>query len=349
MKTDIEQRLLDFLQNQSGYQALEPEGLIHPAFPDTFAASAFHWSIGQKVREGGEGSYAGAEWCFRHVDIEKSGASPIHLSSFRMLVFFDVHAPTDDSLDFRETAVRTFVRCLERLGLDPRNVTTTFFGGGEVQGVYLPPDEEVVALWRKYGVENVVPLPGESNLTNIARPGEPAGPRCEVFYRHPDFLQPVEIGTLVFERYLLDGGFKPAKGLVYGGAFGIERLAMAVEGTQSIFACSALDGLTRTVTGELDPQLAPLVQSDVFRIVDALRSLAILISAGGDKTEGKRKERIKKLGRVARNSFKAIGLHDSERIGCIVSHLMEVVDLREFAGAQPKDELHRRILSVIGS
>lgn len=349
MSKNIEKNLSDFFKDKWGYTVLPPEGLLNPLFPDTFAASAFHESVVSAARKGpNENNHKiGAEWCFRHVDIEKVGVSPIYLSVFRMLVFFDVFVLTDKDDNLKESMIEKFVAGIKHIGLDPQNLTTTYFGGGKIRGVELPADDKITPLWEKHGVKNIVPIAGETNFTNVKRTGEPAGPRCEVFYNHPSFSSPVEIGTVVFERYILGKTLDKAKGLVYGGALGIERLAMLQENKSSIFECSLLSDAVEVVTKELGSQLSPIVQSDVLRLADALRSLAVIFAAIGELPKGKHRERINKIANIAKRSFQAIGILEKEKIECITNNLVSTLDLYELESAQPKSKLAKSIFSLL--
>ena len=349
MSKNIEKNLIDYFKDKWGCTVLPPEGLLNPSFPDTFAASAFHESVVSAAQKGpNENNHkVGVEWCFRHVDIEKVGVSPIYLSTFRMLVFFDVFVLTDNDDDLRESVIEKFVECIKHIGLDPQNLSATYFGGGKVKSVELLADDKIVPLWKKHGVNKIVPITGDANFTNVKRAGEPAGPRCEVFYNHPEFPSPVEIGTVVFERYLLGKTLNKAKGLVYGGALGIERLAMLQESKSSIFESSLLNDAVEVVTKELESQLSPIVHPDVLRFVDALRSLAVIFSTIGGTPRGKHRERINKITNIAKRSLQAIGILDKEKIEHITRDLVDKLDLHELEFVQPKDKLADSIFSLL--
>ena len=349
MSKNIEKNLLDFFKDKWGYAILPPEGLLKPSFPDTFAASAFHESVVSAAQKGpNENNHkVGVEWSFRHVDIDKVGVSPIYLSSFRMLVFFDVYIPTDNDDELRESVIEKFVESVKHVGLDPQNLSATYFGGGEIKGVDLPADDKVVSLWKKHGVDNIVPITGETNFTNVKRTGEPAGPRCEIFYNHPQFSAPVEIGTVVFERYILGKKLNKAKGLVYGGALGIERLAMLQENKNSIFESSLLSDGVEIVTKELESQLSPIVRSDVLRLIDALRSLAVIFATINEIPKGKHRDRINKITNIAKRSFQAIGIVEKEKIERITRNVVSTLNLYELESVQAKNKLTDSIFSLL--
>src|SRR5438270_10143078 len=89
-RTALEYGVLDQL-NKLGFQIAEPEGLDSPAFPDTFSPSAFHGLVQRSALQDPQlpRRWAGSDWVFRHVDLEKIGFSPFHLSSFKMLIFLE--------------------------------------------------------------------------------------------------------------------------------------------------------------------------------------------------------------------------------------------------------------------
>src|SRR5215813_5459078 len=96
---ELESDLISGLR-EKGHTLLEPTGLVSPCFPDTFVPSAFHAYITNAVQNGlpaGAPQHnVGCDWVYRHVDQEKIGFSPIHLSTFRMLVFFGVYGPREE-------------------------------------------------------------------------------------------------------------------------------------------------------------------------------------------------------------------------------------------------------------
>lgn len=301
--------------NRQGYSTMPPDGLVSPAFPDSFVPSAFHARVVRGVNEdctkAGKQLQAGCEWVYRHVDQGKVGVSPFHLSSFKMLVYFGIYPRGRDGYGLRRTAISTFVELIKRYGLDISRCLVTYFGGGVVGGHNLYMDSEAVDLWIEAGVpsQNLIPVSGGSNFTNITRVGEPAGPRCEVFW--PTKMGYVEIGTVVFERYVLGAGeigLNDSSSLVYGGALGLERLLMASYNYENIFTLPELRVLEEIAVKDTDPRLFPLVRSHVFTLLDATRTLTLLWEATGGRPEGKRRERLRSLRTSIKRSLQSSGI-----------------------------------------
>ena len=88
----------------------------------------------------------------------------------------------------------------------------------------------------------------------------------------------VELGTVVFEKYLLDRdmrGLKRAEGLVYGCAFGLERIASVVGGLGDVFSLVEIRSLLELIMEGLDPRSGNLFQDrirDTFRICGSVTS-----------------------------------------------------------------------------
>lgn len=279
----VEDALLRALHG-AGYDALAPEGLVTPLFPDTFAASAFHTQIVEAMtRQAAIGRKAGVEWVFRHVDGDKVGYSPAHLSLFRMLVYFD--ASTADAHTQRRDAVARFLELTTLLGLRRDHITVTYFGGGDISGRTIPPDGLFADAWFAAGIarHRIIPVVGQANFTNIRRAGEPAGPRCEVYYDAPGHPSAVEIGTVVCEQYVLDdtGQPEPTRLSVCGGAFGVERLEMCARGLLTIAEVTALDRLVTLVLTDVPPHARTVFRTPAIRIANGLRALAVIAAHTG--------------------------------------------------------------------
>ncbi len=316
-----------------GYSTISAEGLVSPAFPDTFAPSAFHARIVSGAKfgpdSGANTGLAGSQWVYRHIDQEKVGSSTFHLSCFKMLVFFTVHTPILDDREIRHESIVTFAGLLRGIGVRSEKCLITYFGGGKIRGQGFDADDEVVELWTAIGVprENLIPVGGDSNFTNVLRRGEPAGPRCEVFWpiSNGSF---VEVGTVSFEKYLLEGrklDLSASKGLVYGGAVGLERMAMIASGLHDVFSIPELRSLVNLVEGGIDGRLSRVCAAQVRQLVDAVRTLSILAIEVGEVGEGRRAERIHRLGGIVRRCMRALGIEDGRNL---VRGLVEAIILQ---------------------
>jgi len=317
----------------AGFGELTPEGLVTPSFPDTFAASAFHTQIVNAMTlRVGTGRRAGVEWVFRHVDAEKVGYSAAHLSLFRMLVYFD--ASLSDARVLRLEAVERFLALTALLGLRRDHVTVTYFGGGTIGGRTLPPDVMFADAWLDAGIprHRIIPVPGRTNFTNIRRAGEPAGPRCEVYYDIPGLPGGLEIGTVVCEEYILDadGHPSPAGLSVCGGAFGVERLEMCARGLSTISEIETVDHLVALLLREAPPHAETVFRVPAIRIVNGLRALAIIASYTGRDGANGRSARVRALVRDVLRAARESGITLAERV---VRRFVTSIDLYEAASA----------------
>ena len=301
---------------QHDYQSLPPEGLLSPVFPDTFAPSAFHGAVLRGAMHPESSPRVGCDWVFRHVDLEKIGFSDIHLSTFRMIVFFETHQNTNRDKIFRLRTLETFIFILKKLGLNPIDLYITYFGGGFISGQHFEADDEIKSAWIHVGVaaKNIIPVRGSSHFTNVLRSGEPAGPRCEVYWLAGQ-NQPIEIGTVVFEQFILKKNnlrFEPSKGLVCGGAIGLERLNMIVSKKQDVFSTQELQPLIKQIEREIHPKLIALCRNSIRQSADAVRSLTIISSMVDVSKIGKRHHaRLTRLAKSLRHNIDILGINDA--------------------------------------
>jgi alanyl-tRNA synthetase len=331
-RVTIEDALLQAL-HADGYLELKPEGLITPLFPDTFAASAFHTQIVDAMtRQVNIGRRAGVEWVFRHVDADKVGNSAAHLSLFRMLVYFSTVAT--DARKPKHDAVQRFLSLTESAGLRRDRITVTYFGGGTIGDRDVPPDSSFAEAWTDAGIlsSRVIPVGGPANFTNIRRAGEPAGPRCEVYYDVATFPFRVEIGTVVCEQYLLGADGRPeAVALsVCGGAFGVERLEMCTRGLAMIGDTLAVKDLVHQLLDGVPEPSHPLFRPQAVRIANGLRALTTAAAYVGAMGSDRRSGRLRTLSRDVIRAAREIGIVLTD---ALVRGLCASVDLHEAAGA----------------
>lgn len=218
-----------------GYSRALPEPLVSPAFPDTFAASAFHALVrdasGVDAHTDVPASF-GSQWVYRHVDLDLAAHSPAHLVAFRMVVALASH-PASQRPSVLHQLGEQLARILRGLGLDLADLRVTCFAGDATS----PFDCDGVRMWRDLGLvdDQIVSLRSRA-LCGLDRPvGELTGPRSEIFAAHPR-LGFIEVGTLVTESHLLSTGAKlvalPRQ--VSGFALGLERLALVANANTDI-------------------------------------------------------------------------------------------------------------------
>lgn len=235
---------------------------------------------------------ADVQKCVRTVDIDDIG-DKTHATFFEMLGNWSLGDY------FKKEAIQWSYEFLtskeEGLGLDPKRLYVTVFEGDE----NAPRDEEAAEIWReifrKNGIEGnrLFYLPAKNNWWEAGDSG-PCGPDTEMFYdvtnthggrglTHDEFLKAddersvVEIWNDVFMQYEKKGGKiigKLTKPSVDTGA-GLERLAMVMQGVDSIFDTdlfSRLINTTKDSSLSLKPEriIADHIRTSVFLIADGV-------------------------------------------------------------------------------
>jgi alanyl-tRNA synthetase len=182
--------------------------------------------------------------CFRTVDIDEVGHTARHLTFFEMLGNFSIGDY------FKDEAIRFgWEFSTEVLGLDPDRIWITVFEG--MEGV--PADDEAVEHWVEVGVprERIQAL-GESENFWKAGPTGPCGPNTELYLdRGPEFGPDggpsvggdrfLEFWNLVFMQYdrASDGSLSPLPAKNIDTGAGLERLAVLLQGGDSVFDTDA--------------------------------------------------------------------------------------------------------------
>ncbi len=132
-----------------------------------------------------------------------------------------------------QDVVEASLGLIRRAGLDMERVYfLTYAGGDSPLASQVKPFNQLDLALQTRGVSQarIVRAFGDRMLTNMRRAGQPAGPRCEVFYK-TDLGTFTEVGTLVFEQFLLSSDLRtllPRQRHVYGAAFCIASLTNLV-------------------------------------------------------------------------------------------------------------------------
>lgn len=229
---------------------------------------------------------ANVQKCVRTGDIEEVG-DKTHDTFFEMLGNWSLGDY------FKKDAITWSYELLtskeEGFGLDPKRLYVTVFAGN----ADAPRDEEAAEVWKSLGVPEHRIYYLEDNWWS---PGEngPCGPDSEMFYditseglgdmtleefkAADDAQQVVEIWNDVFMEYEKKDGAvigKLAQKNVDTGA-GLERLAMVLQGTDSIFTTDLFDSIVSAVH-----ERASLFDERAERIVsDHIRTAVFLIADG---------------------------------------------------------------------
>lgn len=232
--------------------------------------------------------------CVRTTDIEDIG-DKTHATFFEMLGNWSLGSY------FKEEAIKWSYDFLtskeEGLGLDPNRLYVTVFEGDN----NAPRDEESVAIWQKVGIpKSRIYYKGvDANWWPAVKGKDtwtgPTGPNTEMFYdltgtlgeleTNADFEKAdseqkiVEIWNDVFMEYEKKDGLivsKLKKQNVDTGA-GLERIAMIMQGVDSIFETDLLKPLVEKIRSSAQEQntkaeriIADHVRTSVFLIADGV-------------------------------------------------------------------------------
>jgi alanyl-tRNA synthetase len=240
--------------------------------------------------------------CLRLTDLDNVGLTPRHDTFFEMLGNFSF-GPAGY---FKEEAIAfawEFVTGV--LGLPRERLYASIFAG---EGK-LPRDEEAAALWKKVGLkpDHIVALGRADNFWGPAGGQGACGPCSEIYFdlgaQRPSYLPEgafwgerpgdagdryMEFWNLVFPQFdaQADGTLRPLPRPGIDTGMGIERLALIVQGRDSIFETDVFEPIVEHVRSlARPPKDAPMeLQGAALRdariIADHLRALTFAIGEG---------------------------------------------------------------------
>lgn len=211
---------------------------------------------------------ASIQKCFRTSSIDEVGDEQ-HLTFFEMLGNFSFKYPGGEGSYFKEEAIKLahkFITEEEEMNLKIDYVSV--FGGDEKNNI--PCDNESVEIWKKLGMpqEKIKFFGKEDNFWGPTGNEGPCGPTTEIY------VNGIEIWNIVFNKYYFDG--KKYEKLKYQGidtGMGLERLAMAVQNTPTIFETDLFQYIISELPIELPERTKRI-------IVDHTRAIIFLISDG---------------------------------------------------------------------
>jgi alanyl-tRNA synthetase len=192
----------------------------------------------------------------KHNDLENVGRTARHHTFFEMLGNFSFGDY------FKEGAIEHAWQWLMSLGLDPKRLVITVFGGDAT--LKLAPDDEARALWKKvtgFGDDRIFGLGMADNFWMMGDTG-PQGPCSEIHYWVPDGAPDlgkfggdewVEIWNLVFmqfEKKTKESPLLPLPKPSIDTGAGLERMAAVVQGVRSNYDTDLLQPLV-LMAGEL--------------------------------------------------------------------------------------------------
>ena len=228
-----------------------------------------------------------------------------HHTLFEMLGNFAFGGTSEGGYFKPEAIAYGYEFVTKHLGISPDRVWATTWAGEE--GAGLPPDEELVALWRATGVpsERIRPLNekpegGRENFWGPTGASGPCGPCTEI---HVDLLgrcplgatdaecgpehgcgRIVEIWNLVFNQYFQepDGTLRPLSRTGVDTGAGFERIVSYLQGVPSAYESDLLRPVVQAAEALLD---APYGQDEQItrslRIVtDHTRAVTFMIGDG---------------------------------------------------------------------
>jgi alanyl-tRNA synthetase len=275
MDTDqIRMTFVDFYRER-GHQPLPGSTLVPPpGDPVLFTTSGMHpltpYLEGRPHPQGPR--LVNVQRCLRTTDLEEVGDSR-HLTVFEMLGSWSL----DDYSGPQSVRWGHELLC-ERFGLDPALLHVTVFGGDGLVG----PDTESWRVWEELGVP--VEPTREDNWWSSGATG-PCGPDTEVFVwtgNGPPRGTPttddrwVEVWNHVLMRYRRrgDGQLESLERPSVDTGMGLERLAMVLQGRESVYETDLLEPWVSTVQG-----LWP-VGSSLRLVCDHLRSAVVVVGDG---------------------------------------------------------------------
>ncbi|MFF3645536.1 alanine--tRNA ligase-related protein [Streptomyces sp. NPDC002564] len=211
--------------------------------------------------------------CLRTTDLDEVG-DPTHLTVFEMLGTWSL-----GDYEGPQSLRWGYELLTEGLGLDPRMMHATVFGGDDRTG----PDTPSQEVWQELGVP-VEPTVEDNWWSN--GPTGPCGPDSEIFLwtgDTPPQSTPtlddrwVEIWNHVTMRYrkLDDGSLVPLPQRNVDTGMGLERLVSRLQGKSSVFECDVFTPWRLTV-----PSLWPLDEPSLRLVCDHLRSAVVVIGDG---------------------------------------------------------------------
>lgn len=270
---------------------------------------------------------ANSQKCLRTVDIEEVGDIS-HGTFFEMLGHWSLG-------DYDKTKaipwVWEFFTSTDWLGLSPSRLAVTVFKGDEDA----PQDDVAAKIWEGLGMpkDRIFYLGKEDNWWGPAGITGPTGPDTEIFFdtgkeSHGDNCMPgedcgkwMEIGNIVFMEYFKDenGAFGPAPQKNIDTGLGLERITMALQGTNSVYETDIFSGVLDIIAknaGNTNDRSARI-------IADHLKASTFLISDGVTPSNVDQGYILRRLLRRALRHAATIQLKEDALIAKIPLHIID--------------------------
>lgn len=291
----IRERFLNFFERR-GYRILAPAPLVPTDDPSVLFTTAGMqqlkpYFLGTKdaVKDFGSKNLVSVQPCLRTSDIESVGDTS-HLTFFEMLGNFSIGGVG------REKAITLAWELLtNELGVDPERLWVTYFGG---EGK-LTADEQTALVWKGIlPLDRIRPFPKTNNWWGPAGPSGPCGPSTEIHFdrrgtpceRGPRCLPNcdcdrfVELWNIVFTEYeqSVSGAIKPLRTAGVDTGLGFERLAMILQGKNTIFDTDLFADLVTRLEADANfgREEEPLDTARRRIVADHVKAVTFLLTAG---------------------------------------------------------------------
>lgn len=337
---DIRQKYLDFFKSK-GHKEIPSASLVPENDPSVLFVNAgmfplVPYLMGETHPEGNR--LVNSQKCLRTGDIDMVGDND-HCTTFEMLGNWSLN-----DYSKREAINLTVEFFTKELDININRIYATVFRGEEE----IPQDDESINIWKdifsKYGIdvkvgenERIQPLGKEDNWWGLST-GGPCGPDSEIFYKTDDG-QLVEIGNNVFMEYLLENGnYKPLErhNVDFGG--GLDRLAMILQGVDSVFETDIYKPILEKVQSLNDIHN---IKSERI-ITDHIKAATWIIMDGVEPSRNERGYILRRLIRRAIRHAKLLGIE-----GLFTREVGEIA-IDQFSPVWPRlMEDKERILNVL--
>jgi len=348
---EIRHRFVDFFAEQQ-FQLLPAAPMLHPSIPMSFVMSAGLVQVETVLSELNlqqDQCFTLIQNCFRHFDLDTVGTTPTHLSLFEMAAAFRFGTQE------RQAALTDIWQfATEVLKIDKQRLWVSYFKGGELNGSVLNKDEQTYQAWQDLGVsaERLVGLGIEDNfwlqsdsLKHQDSPPRKCGANTELFYdrgsQHSCSISCtvgcrcgrfVEFANTLFIAYQINPITEQVEEMAtpfVETVVGIERLAMILQGVDSVFAIDRYQTLINAMLPFVTSTLVLNLQKNHLEVIaDHLRALCVLIRDGAPAAgQGGRRRLMRKLIRgVAMRQF-ILGVDTDDFLPSMINVINKVFEL----------------------
>ncbi len=284
--SDIRQAYLDFFQSK-GHAVISGASLVPENDPTVlFTTAGMHplvpYLMGEKHPQGNR--LVDVQLCVRTQDIDEVGDAS-HLTCFEMLGNWSLGDY------FKKEAIEMSFEFLTKiLGIPVSRLAVSCFEGDKDA----PKDEESAAHWQRMGIapERIAFLPKKNNWWGPAGKTGPCGPDTEMFYwvgagepsGNPKTHDSewMEIWNDVFMQYNKneDGTFTPFKQQNVDTGMGLDRVAVVLQGVESVYDTDAMKPIFEKVRSVSDDLSGKQTIRDIRIVVDHLKAATFMIADG---------------------------------------------------------------------